>query len=335
MISTITNKIKKINIRKEYIIGSNKMKKELIKILEKQHYGIVGNHSGVKLCHWMRQSLLFNRECYKQTFYGIKSHRCLQMTPALNQCNHMCLFCWRHQGFTEQSFEKVDDPKYILEKSIEVQQKLITGFKGDERCDQKKWQEANHPNMVACSLTGEPTLYPKLSDFFDECHKKNMTTFLVTNGTNPKALEKMDTLPKQLYVSIVAPNEQLYNKICSPVISNGWEKINKTLELLPSLDTRTVIRHTLVKKWNMNDRYVDEYSKLDEKAQPMFIEPKGYVFVGYSRKRMTISNMPSHEDVKSFGVKLAKNIGYELIMEKSDSRVVLLSKNSKPIIFDK
>ena len=324
----------KINIRNQHMTKIIYMKEELVKILEKQHYGIVGNHSGVKLCHWMRQSLLFNRECYKQTFYGIKSHRCLQMTPTINQCNHMCLFCWRHQGFTEQGFENIDDPRYILEKSIESQRKLITGFKGDERCDQKKWKEANHPNMVACSLTGEPTLYPRLSEFFEECHKKNMTTFLVTNGTNPDALEKMDTLPKQLYVSIVAPNKQLYKKICSPLISDGWERINRTLEVLPSLNTRTVIRHTLVKKWNMDSKYIDEYSKLDEKADPMFIEPKGYVFVGYSRKRMTIENMPSHEEVKSFGEKLSQKIGYDMTMEKADSRVVLLSKNNKTTRFD-
>ena len=54
------------------------------------------------------QSLLFDRECYKQTFYGIQSHRCLQMTPSINQCNHMCLFCWRHQGFTEKEFKEPD-----------------------------------------------------------------------------------------------------------------------------------------------------------------------------------------------------------------------------------
>ncbi len=310
------------------------MKNEFKRILEKQHYAIVGNHSGVKLCHWMRQSLLFNRECYKQTFYGIKSHRCLQMTPSINICNHMCLFCWRHQGFNEQTFNKVDSPKLILEKSINAQRKLITGFKGDERCDQKKWKEANNPNMLACSLSGEPTLYPKLGEFFNECHKKNITTFLVTNGTNPKALENLETLPKQLYISIVAPNKNIYKKICSPLVSNGWDLINETLNLLPSLNTRTVIRHTLVQNWNMNDRYIKDYAKLDEKANPMFIEPKGYVFVGYSRKRMTISNMPSHELVKNFSKKLSEQIGYELSMEKPDSRVVLLSKNKNPTRFD-
>jgi tRNA wybutosine-synthesizing protein 1 len=311
------------------------MDKEFEKILKKQHYAIVGNHSAVKLCHWMRQSLIYNRECYKQTFYGIKSHRCLQMTPSISQCNHTCLFCWRHQGFTEDKFDKIDDPRYILENSITAQRKLITGFKGDERCDLDKWKEANEPNMLACSLSGEPTLYPRLGEFFEECHKRDITTFLVTNGTNPDVLEKLYPLPKQLYVSIVAPNEDIYKKICSPLINNGWDKIKKTLELLPSLDTRTVIRHTLVQGWNMDEKHIKQYAKLDKIANPMFIEPKGYVFVGYSRNRMTISNMPSHKNVKNFGKILANETGYALSMEKADSRVVLLTNKINPHRFDK
>lgn len=305
------------------------MNPELKAILKKQHYALVGNHSGVKLCHWMRQSLLFNRECYKQTFYGIESHRCLQMTPAINQCSHMCLFCWRFQNFTEKELKNGDEPEYILDMAIEAQRKLITGFKGDSRCDQKKWKEANEPNMLACSLSGEPTLYPKLGEFFEVCHKRGITTFLVTNGTTPEILKKLDPLPTQLYVSVVAPNEEVYKKICSPIISDGWKKLNQTLELLPSLNTRTVIRHTLVQGWNMNDRFIEQYAKLDSKASPLFIEPKAYVFVGYSRKRMNLSNMPSHLRVREFGEKLADSLSYETIMEKSDSRVVLLTKNPK------
>ena len=276
----------------------------------------------------MRQSLLFNRECYKQTFYGIKSHRCLQMTPAVNHCTHTCLFCWRFQNFTELKLNQIDEPAYILDAAVEAQRKLITGFKGDHRCDQTKWHEANHPDMVACSLSGEPTLYPHLGDFFDICHKKGMTTFLVTNGTQPQVLEHLDPLPTQLYVSIVAPDETTYKKLCSPLITKGWEKINQTLELLPSLDTRTVIRHTLVQGWNMNEHTIEHYAKLDDKASPLFIEPKGYVFVGYSRKRMTLANMPSHASVKQFGLQLANHLGYEFVMEKPDSRVVLLTNGS-------
>jgi len=257
------------------------------------------------------------------------------MKPSINQCNHMCLFCWRHQGFTEKNFNEIDDPKLILDESINAQIKLITGFKGDNRCNQMKWKEANNPNMLACSLSGEPTLYPRLGEFFEECHKRKITTYLVTNGTNPEALENLNPLPKQLYVSVVAPNKKIYEKICSPSISNGWDKINQTLELLPSLKTRTVIRHTLVKGWNMDEKLIKEYAKLDSKANPLFIEPKGYVFVGYSRKRMNISNMPSYENVKDFSDKLNKELGYNFLMEKSDSRVVLLSKSLKPARFDK
>ena len=306
------------------------MNPELQKILHRQHYAIVGTHSGVKLCHWMKQSLLFGRQCYKQTFYGISSHRCLQMTPAVTHCTQMCLFCWRFQNFTEKELQEFDDPGFILEHAIAAQQKLLTGFKGDPRCDQKKWTEANQPNMLACSLSGEPTLYPKLGEFFDLCHQKGITTFLVTNGTTPEALTKLQTLPTQLFVSLVAPNEELYKKLCAPLVPKGWEKIQQTLSLLPSLDTRTVIRHTLVHGWNMDEKFIDAYAKLDGIASPMFIEPKGYVFVGSSRNRLHFSNMPTHDQIKAFGQKLAEFLGYEQTNEKADSLVVLLSSQKKP-----
>ncbi len=305
------------------------MNPELQKILVRQHYAVVGNHSGVKLCHWMKQSLLFGRHCYKQVFYGINSHQCLQMTPTVTHCTHMCLFCWRLQNFTEKQLQDPDDPGFILEQVIAAQRKLLTGFKGDPRCDQKKWREANEPTMLACSLSGEPTLYPRLGEFFEACHQKGITTFLVTNGTMPEALEQMSTLPKQLFVSLVAPTEELYRRICAPLISNGWEKIQQTLELLPSLSTKTVIRHTLVHGWNMDDGYIDAYAKLDLKAEPTFIEPKGYVFVGSSRNRLHFSNMPRHDQIRSFSQKLAEQIGYSLILEKEDSLVTLLSKKMR------
>jgi len=310
------------------------MNQKLKKRLEKQHYAIIGEHSAVKLCHWMKQSLLHQRHCYKQEFYGIQSHRCLQMTPTINHCNHSCLFCWRYQGFTEHRIKEPDDPNYILEEAIKGQQRLITGFKGDERCDLKKWEEANLPNMVACSLSGEPTLYPLLDEFFDACHKKEMTTFLVTNGTNPQVLEEMNPLPKQLYVSLVAPNQEIYKKLCIPYVKKGWEKIQETLSLLPSLDTRIVIRHTLLKNWNMESDFIHEYAKLIKKADPLFIEPKGYVFVGSSRNRLTLAHMPSHEEIKHFSIKLAQSTGYSITNEKEDSRVVLLTKKNNPKRFD-
>ena len=55
--------------------------------LSKQKYQLVGEHGGVKVCHWTKQSLIADRSCYKGTFYGIESHGCMQMAPNVDTCN--------------------------------------------------------------------------------------------------------------------------------------------------------------------------------------------------------------------------------------------------------
>lgn len=290
-------------------------------LLNKQQYRIYNDHSAVKLCGWLKESLVHERNCYKQDFYGIESHRCLQMTPSFNECTHMCPFCWRVEG---QDFEVKDwaEPKEMLDSLIAQQRLLISGFKGHPTCDLKKFEEAVNPNQVACSLAGEPTIYPYLSEFFKECHSRGMTTFLVTNGTNPERLAEMDTLPRQIYVTVAAPNKEIYGKACMPKIKDGWEKLMRTLELFPSLETRTVVRHTLVKNLNLTDP--EGYAKLDRIADPDLIEPKGYVFVGGSRQRLTIDCMPEWELMNDFSSRLADLMGMKILKKKEDSKVLLL-----------
>jgi tRNA wybutosine-synthesizing protein 1 len=299
-----------------------------VKILGRQQYRLVGpgKHSAVKLCHWMRQKLLHGRPCYKEDFYGIQCHRCLQMTPAVSSCNHACLFCWRFHPEGGEGMALDDDPEVIVDEAIAAQRTLISGFKGDDRCDKAMFAEAREPNQAAISLSGEPTLYPKLGGLIEVLTKRGFTTFLVTNGTLPKALERLDPLPTQLYVTVAAPNEEIYKRLCVPRMQNGWALLRETLELLPSLKTRTVIRHTLVEGWNVG--WEDDYARLDAVAQPMFIEPKGYVFVGDSRQKMTVRNMPSHERVRLFSERLMAVLGgYELMAERVDSRVVTLIRD--------
>ena len=262
------------------------------------------------------------QEALLQTgLYGIVSHRCLQMTPAINECSHQCSFCWRIQG---RDFEVKDwlEPGEMLDGLIEHQRMLITGFKGDPRVTPERFEEASNPNQVAVSLAGEPITYPYLSDFFRECHRRGMTTFLVTNGTYPERMEELDELPCQTYVTVAAPDKKTYNEVCRPKISDGWEKIMKTLELLPSLDTRTVIRHTLVNGLNFFNP--EGYAALDRIADPDLIEPKGYVFVGGSRQRLSITNMPSYEDITEFSLRIGRETGMEMLNGRKDSRVVLL-----------
>lgn len=66
----------------------------LRKSLEKQGYKLIGSHSGVKLCRWTKSMLRGRGGCYKHTFYGIESHRCMETTPSL-ACGQLRSFLCR------------------------------------------------------------------------------------------------------------------------------------------------------------------------------------------------------------------------------------------------
>lgn len=299
------------------------MHQELKTLLKRQKYRIVGDHSAVKLCHWLRKSLVEDRFCYKQKFYGIKSHRCLQMTPSVTACTQKCLFCWRPVQFTETQLSEHDAPEFIVEESLKAQKVLLSGYRGLlERISAQKLKEALGPTNVAISLAGEPTLYPALSDLIREYKKRGMTTFLVTNGTNPEVIETLE-LPWNLYLTIAAPTEEIYKTLCHPQVK-GWEKIMKTVNVFSTLDTQRVIRLTLVKGFNLTNP--EEYSQLIEKASPTYVEAKAYMYVGYSRHRMTIDNMPSFEEIAAFAREIESHSSYEITDSQEDSRVVLLKR---------
>lgn len=295
----------------------------------KQGYRIVGRnqHSAVKICRWTRESLRHGRVCFKQKWYGIESHRCLQCTPALFWCTHRCEFCWRSHSATLGSDMKgfnTDEPSEIIDSFIKAQRLLLTGFKGNPKVERKKWEEAQSPTNMAISLAGEPTLYEKLSDLIKEAHSRGMTTFLVTNGTRPDRLKGLTEEPTQLYISLCAPDKETYQRIHNPLIPDGWKKLNESLELMKDFNCKKVIRLTLVKGLNMKNH--EKYAKLILKAEPDFIEPKGYMWVGESQKRLSMDSMPFHEDVVDFAKELSEFTGYEIKDEFKPSRVVLMVK---------
>ena len=305
----------------------------LVQTLKKQKYHLIGNHSAVKRCKWVYESLVNDRVCYKQKFYGIKSHQCIQMTPSLFYCTQQCLFCWRAQSgdlqvtWDEMKLPSLNTPEEIVEGSIKAQEKILTGYKGNPKTNWRKYTEALTPKHVAISLTGEPTLYEPIGELIRTYHQRGFTTFLVSNGTLPARLSKLSQEPTQLYISVCAPNEQVYNRVCRPQMPNAWENLNKTLGLLQSFKCPTVTRMTLVKGYNMS--LVDEYAKLVEKANPTYIEAKAYMHIGFSTLRLGFDNMPQHFEVKMFAEELAKKTGYVIIDDSPDSRVFLLSKTQK------
>jgi tRNA wybutosine-synthesizing protein 1 len=74
----------------------------------------------------------------------------------------------------------------------------------------------------------------------------------------------------------------------------------------------------------------ENYAKLIKTAQPDFVEIKAYMNVGFSQKRLKRENMPLHPEVKNFTKEILVFLkDYKLIDEKENSRVVLLSNNSK------
>jgi len=291
----------------------------------RQGYLPVGNHSAVKTCLWCKKALRGGELCYKGEFYGIQSHRCIQMTPALTTCNLRCLWCWRTVEFTNAEWkDKPDPPKEIVDGCIAGQRVLLSGFGGYEKVNKKCLKESKKPMHVAVSLIGEPTLYPKLPELIDEINSRGLTSFLVSNGTAPQMIKKLlKHQPTQLYVTLPAPNEMAFTKSCRPLIEDGWLRIQKSLSLLPKFD-RSVVRLTLAKGLNMFNP--SEYAGVLSKAAPDFIELKAYMHLGFSRQRLSIENMPSHEEVVAFAERINNHLNYNLSGENRASRVVLLSK---------
>jgi len=302
----------------------------------KKSYGLVGSHSSVDVCEWTKKSLLGKGTCYKNIFYGIDTHRCCEITPATAWCQERCVFCWRPMEwyYRTKMGRKIDDPKKIIEEAIAKRRKLICGFKGNPKADKKLFSESYDifPSHWAISLSGEPTLYPKLPELVLELkkHRETRSIFVVSNGQEPPVflrMKKLGALPTQLYVSLSAPNRMLFNRINRSIHRDGWERLNRTLSILPKLDCRTVIRLTLIRGLNDRDEYLPLYAKLLEKSKADFIEIKAFMFLGQSRKRLKQENMPYHSEVVAFSKKLLKSLkAYKIRNQHGISRIVLLKR---------
>jgi len=307
---------------------------KLKKRLAKQRYHFIGNLAAVKACRWLHESLVNGKVCYKQKFYGISSHRCVQLSPSPFHCTQRCVFCWRMQpsdvgvDWNELQPRTPDDPERIAVAAIEEQRRLVSGYKGNPMVPRRRYEEACDPRHVAISLAGEPTLYPHLGSLIDCFRQRGVTSFLVTNGTKPDALTSLEVEPTQLYVTVAAPSEEVYRRVCDPLIQDGWKSLETTLEVLSTFSCPTVIRLTLVKGLNM--MMPEEYSKLILSSEVTYVEAKAYMHVGYSTRRLGFKGMPSHREITSFAAELSRLTSYNLIDQQMESRVALLSKLEKP-----
>ena len=294
--------------------------------LAKQGYHLVGS-GAVKPCLWLNRSMRGGDQCYKHHFYGISSHRCVQMTPTLD-CNHLCLHCWRPIDDPRSGKEPME-PAELFEGILLGQKKFLSGYGGAKTTDPERLAEPRLPRHVAISLMGEPTHYPYLKELIDLISRRGMTSFLVSNATHPEVLEELR--PTQLYLSLNAPDVELYRRVCRPA-SDLWPRILESLDLLREHVCRSVIRMTLAHGLNMVKP--EDYARVIERAEPDFVEVKAYMHLGQSRARLEREAMPGHDEILAYARTLAGALGYDLEAEVPLSRVALLSSRRIPRSLD-
>jgi len=307
--------------------------------LKKAKYGI-SDHSTVELCHWTKKSFKHEGSCYKHKFYGISTHRCMEFSPAGMHCENRCVYCWRPMEFYDSmkmESEQVAEPEVILTKLMAERKKLINGYYGDSRNDKERLDESLLPAHYAISLSGEPTMYPKLPKLIKylKTLKATESIFLVTNGQEPDMIQKLqdeDALPTQLYLSTNAADYESFLKINKPKYDDSWERWNRTLDMLEHLDTRTVLRVTLIKNYNDQKEMIPAFADMFRKANPHFIEIKSYMHIGRSTNRLEHSNMLEMHEVQRFSNQVAKESKIFSIMDESIiSRISILQNNERII----
>lgn len=304
--------------------------------LTKQGYTIVGTHSGVKICRWTKSALRGRGSCYKYSFYGIRSHLCMETTPSLS-CSNKCVFCWRH-GTNPVSTTwrwKVDPPELIFNGVKEGHYKKIKMMKGVPGVRADRFAEAMRIRHCALSLVGEPIFYPHINEFVDMLHAERISSFLVCNAQHPEQLARLNRVT-QLYVSIDASNRESLKKIDRPLYRDFWERFQRCLDILNEkrFKQRTVFRLTLVKGFNVEDE-VEGYADLVQKGLPCFVEVKGVTYCGTSSSAgagLTMQNVPFYGEVTAFvealNTALAKRgLEYGIAAEHAHSCCVLLASN--------
>uniref|UniRef100_A0A3Q2PZH5 tRNA 4-demethylwyosine synthase (AdoMet-dependent) n=1 Tax=Fundulus heteroclitus TaxID=8078 RepID=A0A3Q2PZH5_FUNHE len=288
--------------------------------LTKQGYKLIGSHSGVKLCRWTKSMLRGRGGCYKHTFYGIESHRCMETTPSL-ACANKCVFCWRYA--TTATCNNVGT-SWRMKELYNLLSPLTSFPPGVPGVKPERYEEGLAVRHCALSLVGEPIMYPEINTFLRLLHAHKISSFLVTNAQFPEEIRNLVPVT-QLYVSVDASTKDSLKKIDRPLFKDFWPRFLDSLRALGEKRQRTVYRLTLVKAWNVEE--LQAYSELIALGQPDFIEVKGVTYCGESSaSSLTMANVPWHQEVVAFVQQLADMLPqYEIACEHEHSNCLLIA----------
>ncbi|CAE7400154.1 TYW1 [Symbiodinium natans] len=293
--------------------------------MERQSWQVVGSHSATKLCRWTKSMLQGKGGCYKHTFYGIASHRCMEHTPNVS-CANKCVFCWRNHinpVAMDWKFD-TDDPEEILEESLRKHYSTIEKQCLSPNALEARKEEARQVRHCALSLVGEPVAYPRIAEFVAALHRRRISSFLVTNGQFPEALRQLPRVT-QLYLSCDAADRHHLQQVGRPLFKDFWERYLESMEILRDRTERTVCRLTLLRDVNMGSP--SEWASLLRRCEPDFIEVKGVTMAGlFAKSGLGTMNMPTHLEVKQFAEALSAELpGYSLCCEHEHSNSALVA----------
>lgn len=306
--------------------------------LRRARYGI-SDHGTVGICHWTKRSFRGRGTCYKHSFYGISTHRCMEFSPAGMHCQNRCVYCWRPVEFYESmaiEAPRAADPEEMMRGLMAERRRLLMGHYGDEAADASLIDEAQLPSHYAISLSGEPTMYPHLPALIRHLKSLEATksVFLVTNGQEPAMIRRLrdeGALPTQLYLSANAADRESFMRINRPRYADSWERWNETLGLLDGIGTRTVIRVTLIRGHNADPSGHAAFAGMLESSGAHFVEAKSYMHVGRSTERLERESMLEMDEVREFARGVAGRGPFEYMDESEASRIVVMRNSRRPI----
>jgi tRNA wybutosine-synthesizing protein 1 len=221
----------------------------------------------------------------------------------------------------------MDPPDMIVKEGIDQHRKMIRECKGIPGVKKERFEEAMTVRHCALSLVGEPIMYPRINELVADLHRRNISTFLVTNAQFPEAIHSLNPIT-QLYVSCDAATPETLKAIDRPLFQDFWERYLESLRAIKLKKQRTVYRLTLMKGQNM--ACATDYAKLVALGQPDFIEIKSVTFCGESKaSNLKLEHVPWHEEIKQFTEAILAAEGleefYELACEHQHSCITLLA----------
>jgi tRNA wybutosine-synthesizing protein 1 len=133
-----------------------------------------------------------------------------------------------------------------------------------------------------------------------------------------------------LYLSTNAADYESFLSINRPRYDDSWERWNSSLKMLSKLNTRTVLRITLIRNYNTDDKMIPAFASMLKMASPNFVEIKSYMHVGRSINRLDHENMLDMDEIRHFATELAKKSEIFSVMDESFiSRIVVLQNQER------